>query len=506
MNSSGKLDVDALLRSWPAPARDDRAWEEQADSIMRAALAAPDETGSTSVSALFEAPPLAAEAGEPQDSLVSVGEKKMSQESDQSAGSQKAESSPHSAAAPSTVSPRSTERKRGSLKDIAARASQSGAASRPGLIAPPSAPSSRTAAPLPSAPVSAIASRPVEAGKEDSGIVNLNSVKANVTPAQVAAAEKATPASTGLFDDENRTAEAVPAKPVETKPVEITAAKKDVAKTAPAKTAPAKPAEEKKKGSGGVVPVAIIAALGLAAAFAITKANSKPPTPSQETVAESRPVQESPQVEQPSQAPVPQGAPTVEAVAAPEPAVAAEPDESAPSGGSRMAAATPGGGASTPAPGGASAQEKDTASKPAEQEKSAAGTASTSQPSSNSPGDLSSAMAQAVGGDQKKELPTAENAQPAAGQNQNIPEQPSQGSAAAAIGAVMGGAKACVAGADDVSRAQITFSSSGTVSNVSVTGWATSHGATGCIKAALQGAKVGPFSRPSFTLGVTIRP
>jgi hypothetical protein len=76
----------------------------------------------------------------------------------------------------------------------------------------------------------------------------------------------------------------------------------------------------------------------------------------------------------------------------------------------------------------------------------------------------------------------------------------------AAIGSVMGGAKSCVAGADDVSRAQITFGSSGSVSNVSVTGWAASHGATGCIKGALSSAKVGPFSKSSFTVGVTIRP
>jgi hypothetical protein len=117
-------------------------------------------------------------------------------------------------------------------------------------------------------------------------------------------------------------------------------------------------------------------------------------------------------------------------------------------------------------------------------------------------------MAQAVGADgEKKATVTSDNAEPAAGaRNQNIPEQPSQGSVQAAIGTVMGGAKACVAGADDVSRAQITFSSSGTVSGVSVTGWAASHSATGCVKAALKGAKVGPFSKSTYTVGVTIRP
>ena len=85
-------------------------------------------------------------------------------------------------------------------------------------------------------------------------------------------------------------------------------------------------------------------------------------------------------------------------------------------------------------------------------------------------------MAQAVGGSTDKGGDGAEDAVPAAGGkaggNQNIPEQPSQGSVASAVGAVMGGAKACVAGADDVSRANVTFSSNGTVSSVSVTGWA----------------------------------
>jgi hypothetical protein len=70
----------------------------------------------------------------------------------------------------------------------------------------------------------------------------------------------------------------------------------------------------------------------------------------------------------------------------------------------------------------------------------------------------------------------------------------------------MPGAKACVAGADDVTRATVTFSSSGSVSNVSVAGWAASNGQAGCVKAALQGANVGPFSKSSFTIPVTIRP
>jgi hypothetical protein len=71
---------------------------------------------------------------------------------------------------------------------------------------------------------------------------------------------------------------------------------------------------------------------------------------------------------------------------------------------------------------------------------------------------------------------------------------------------VISGAKACVSGADDISRAQVTFSSQGTVTGVSVTGWAAAHGKSACVQAALKGAKVGQFSKGSFTVGVPIRP
>jgi hypothetical protein len=147
------------------------------------------------------------------------------------------------------------------------------------------------------------------------------------------------------------------------------------------------------------------------------------------------------------------------------------------------------------------------AAQPAETAAAVAAAAPPAAPSNR--GDLASAMEKAVGGTEKAS-PESQGAEPASGgpkpRSQNIPEQPSQGSVAAAIGAVMGNAKACVAGADDVSRAQITFSSNGSVSNVSVSGWAAANGAAGCIKAALKGANVGPFAKPSYTFGVNIRP
>ena len=90
--------------------------------------------------------------------------------------------------------------------------------------------------------------------------------------------------------------------------------------------------------------------------------------------------------------------------------------------------------------------------------------------------------------------------------NGSVAEQPPQGSVQAAMRGVMGQAKGCVAGATDVTRAQVTFGSSGAVTGVSVSGWASGKPAAACLKQALQGAHVDPFTTPSFTVGVTVRP
>lgn len=97
--------------------------------------------------------------------------------------------------------------------------------------------------------------------------------------------------------------------------------------------------------------------------------------------------------------------------------------------------------------------------------------------------------------------PASEDVRP-----KNVPDQPAQGAVTSAVGGVMGGARACVSGADDVSRATITFGSSGAVQSVSVSGWAAGKPAASCIQGALKGANVGPFSKPTFAFGVTIRP
>jgi hypothetical protein len=123
----------------------------------------------------------------------------------------------------------------------------------------------------------------------------------------------------------------------------------------------------------------------------------------------------------------------------------------------------------------------------------------------NPDGTLDDAMKKAAGTDGEKK-DADEAPAPAADNPKNIPDRPATGSVTAAIGSVMGGARACVAGADDVSRATVTFGSSGAVQSVSVAGWAAGKPAASCIQNALKGANVGAFSQPTFTFGVTVRP
>lgn len=401
----------------------------------------------------------------------------MSQETDPTSGSPKSEASRPSEGEP---------KKKLSLKEIAERASQSG---RPGPVSGGRSSQSELPSsiktPLPgraSVPSrsSSVPPRASDAGREDSGIVDLKVVQASATAEQKAAAEKAQPATAGLFDDD---------KGGQAKAAVATgAAKPDLKVVAPAPAA--------KKGSGGLVAGVVVAVLGLAAAVAIVKLNQ--PAPAAPTAAPAK-------VEA---APEPKAAPADQpkAVAAATDPAAPAGTEPAPADALQKPGAGPAlamGGPASPAPAGAAKE----GAPPAEAAQPlAANTPTPAAPAK--PGDLNSAMQNAVGPSGSKSAGGSDDAEPAAAKkgNQNVPEQPSQGSVQAAIGSVMGGAKACVSGADDVSRAQITFSSGGTVSSVSVSGWASGKSAAGCIKSALKGASVGPFSKPSFTVGVTIRP
>jgi hypothetical protein len=489
MDLGGKQDLDALLKSWSAPTLaggapasehdEERRWDERADAIVKAALEEKGVPGEV-LAALLGSPALAPEPGENGVLLLS-GEKKMTQEKEPGAPSidDGAPSRP-----PASMTSPPTERKRTSLKEIAARASQSGARRSTPSTAPPSVAPSRpsTATPLP---------RPVEAGREDSGVINLDVVRSSVTAQQAAAADKATPGQAGLFEDD-RTVESA------TRPAEQSVPPVPEAATVarPVKVV----AISAKKSNTGAIAGAVIALLGIAAAFAIMHNRHPEASPASPVVADVRAA-----VTAGTGTPAPSAAPHASAeatsVTTPDPAptskASAGPDAK-PADQARVAV-----GPSAPAVAGtAIASGKDAPVDPKLAAKSA--------PAAGPPGDLQSEMARAVGPskDGDKSVAEAPIPEPAAGgaRNQNIPEQPSQGSVQAAVGAVMSGAKGCVAGADDVSRAQVTFSSTGSVTGVSVTGWAAAHGKSGCVQAALKGAKVGPFSKSSFTVGVPIRP
>lgn len=95
---------------------------------------------------------------------------------------------------------------------------------------------------------------------------------------------------------------------------------------------------------------------------------------------------------------------------------------------------------------------------------------------------------------------------PAEGTTGGLPDKPSTGAVAVAVGAVLGSARACVAGQDKPSHAVIVFGSDGRVKGVSVSGPAAGTPAAGCIRAALSQARVQPFARDRFSVGTPVRP
>jgi hypothetical protein len=233
----------------------------------------------------------------------------------------------------------------------------------------------------------------------------------------------------------------------------------------------------KKRGAGGLVAGVAIAAMGIAAAFAIAQIDRLTPPAMAPAPVEAR-------QDQPADPPRPEQAPPREASAqapAKNPAAAPVAASKAP----RLDFAAP-------LPSAAPELAKGPSTAPTAQAKP--GQSGTEAP--DNPGEI------------KGENPLRIDDTPAQSidPNSNIPQQPAQGSIAPALRSVMGGAKKCVAGADDVSNAAITFGSNGAVKSVTVTGWAAANGATDCIKSALKGANVGPFWKPSFIVNVTIKP
>jgi len=87
-----------------------------------------------------------------------------------------------------------------------------------------------------------------------------------------------------------------------------------------------------------------------------------------------------------------------------------------------------------------------------------------------------------------------------------LPTKPSTGAVQAALGAVMSGARHCVAGDTGPSSAVVVFGSDGHVQSVAVGGSAAGKPAAACIQAQLSRARVQPFAAASFSINATVRP
>ncbi|HVW24176.1 MAG TPA: hypothetical protein VHC69_02335 [Polyangiaceae bacterium] len=86
-------------------------------------------------------------------------------------------------------------------------------------------------------------------------------------------------------------------------------------------------------------------------------------------------------------------------------------------------------------------------------------------------------------------------------------ETPSTGAVQAALGSVLTSARGCLAGQDTGARALVTFEGrTGRVKSVTVAGAEPGSPAESCVRSALMGARLPPFSEPSFTASITVRP
>jgi hypothetical protein len=237
------------------------------------------------------------------------------------------------------------------------------------------------------------------------------------------------------------------------------------------------PATSGRRGTGAFVGITL---LGAAAAGLIVWRSRVPPAsvvPEQPAVTAATVAQASPETAKPSG---PTGVP-IEQLGAPQPgSVAAGPKPAAP-----LASAAPAKSAGETRSDGEKVVLEDDA--PLGSEKVAA----KADPPAPSPADDPD---ESDGKRKPAEMPT------------DLPQQPSTGAVQAAVGAVMGGARACIAGHDEASRATVTFGSDGSVKSVSVSGPAGGTPAAACIQGALRKARVAPFAKDSYSVGFSIRP
>jgi hypothetical protein len=117
--------------------------------------------------------------------------------------------------------------------------------------------------------------------------------------------------------------------------------------------------------------------------------------------------------------------------------------------------------------------------------------------------------------EEQQETPT-ENAAPspphgtmsaAASSPMPASERPSTGAIQGALGSVLTSARGCLAGQDAGARALVTFEGrTGRVKSVKVVGAEPGSPAESCVRAALMGARLPPFSDPDYTASITVRP
>ncbi|MCB9614583.1 MAG: zinc-ribbon domain-containing protein [Sandaracinus sp.] len=120
-------------------------------------------------------------------------------------------------------------------------------------------------------------------------------------------------------------------------------------------------------------------------------------------------------------------------------------------------------------------------------------------PMSSSMGNIDDLLDRALGGGSSMSSAMAEA--PAA--MSNLPEQPGRDDVARGLRSISSSVEACGGGTSGVANAAITFASTGRVSSVNVTG--VPPAVQSCVARTVRGARVPPFSRPTFNVNFPFR-
>lgn len=503
-----KVNLDTALREWPEIEKTAMDWEDRAQRIEERVRSG--DAGASLASVPDEkllGEPLGQIEGEGHNSAAVTSRGKPA-ETRVSKGE-------------TMTMPADRERDRRSLQDLAKLAGGPLSSLTP---PPPSAQARNSSVPSAPAPLSSGSGvqRAVEAKKDDSGIVDL-AMAAQEDPQAAVRAQSTPLAKAGLFDDEPASIRPGPVSagpasasaqqlqqpapslpPLSSAPASLAPISQAPLSSSPASAVPATQSSAAqssaqqtaatKKGNGAVIALVFggLIAAGAIAAGGLFYMKHKAETAAQQLV-----------INTPPATPPVAAAPEKPAEAAPAPEPSPDPNVLPTATPDTKLAVAPKGAAK----GGAVAAAK--AEKPAAPTKEEAAKLSAKDlptTPAGPEGDLGKAMGQAVGEDGKpiQATPAAGNTGPqfAAG---TVPQKPSQGAVTGAIGAVLPGARACLGPDDPVSRAAITFTSTGTVQSVSVSGGAAGKPAEGCIKGALGKAKVAPFAEPTYTANITVR-